>query len=57
MNNVTKALDALVDLLDLEAVEIDLYRGVSPADLSSSFHIAQEGLVRPLRSPVVGGDE
>jgi acyl-CoA thioesterase-2 len=29
---VTKALDALVDLLDLEPIEVNLFRGVSPND-------------------------
>jgi len=29
---VTKALDALVDLLDLEPIEVNLFRGVSPDD-------------------------
>src|ERR671927_953040 len=29
---VTKALDALVDLLDLEPIEVNLFRGVSPQD-------------------------
>jgi acyl-CoA thioesterase-2 len=30
MRAVTKALDDLVDLLDLEAIEVNLFRGVSP---------------------------
>ena len=29
---MTKALDALVDLLDLEVIEVNLFRGVSPVD-------------------------
>src|ERR1700756_3260156 len=30
MDSMTAALDELVDLLDLEPLEVDLYRGVSP---------------------------
>ena len=32
MGSVTKALDALVDLLDLEPLEVNLFRGLSPDD-------------------------
>ncbi len=32
MEAMTAALDELVDLLDLEALEVDLFRGFSPPE-------------------------
>ncbi len=42
---MTKALDGLVELLDLETIEVDVFRGLSPDDDRQRVF---GGLVRPL---------
>ncbi len=46
---MTKALDGLVDLLDLEAIEVEFARGsIFTRDGRLATSVAQEGLIRPL---------
>ena len=40
------ALDDLVALLDLEAIEVNLFRGVSPDENRHVVNVVQEGLAR-----------
>jgi acyl-CoA thioesterase-2 len=54
---VTKALDDLVDLLDLEPIEVNIFRGVSPDDERQRVfggQVAGQALVAAART--VGGD-